>query len=110
VIARGNVLDFEALQLRLHPAASRVKTLAVQTPASIVFFDLLADAKRDLRNEPFEERRMMLENVLRNATPPVYLTPATQDRATALDWFRRFEGAGLDGVMAANPRPSKYEP
>ncbi len=109
VIARGSVLDFEALQLRLHPAASRVKTLAKQTPASIVFFDLLSSGERDLRNEPFELRRTMLEDILRNAVPPVYITPATQERATALDWFRRFEGAGLDGVMA-KPVSGKYEP
>jgi ATP-dependent DNA ligase len=103
------VLDFEALQMRLHPAASRVKTLAKQTPASIVFFDLLSDGERDLRNEPFEIRRTMLEETLRNAAPPVYLTPATKERATALDWFRRFEGAGLDGVMA-KPASGRYEP
>ena len=109
VIAHGSVLDFEALQLRLHPAASRVKTLAKQTPASIVFFDLLASGERDLRNEPFQLRRMMLEDILRNAAPPVYITPATQERATALDWFRRFEGAGLDGVMA-KPASGNYEP
>ena len=109
VIARGSVLDFEALQLRLHPAASRVKTLARQTPASIVFFDLLSCGERDLRSEPFESRRMMLEDILRNPTPPVYITPATQDRATALDWFQRFEGAGLDGVMA-KPVSGHYEP
>ena len=109
VIARGSVLDFEALQLRLHPAASRVKTLAKQTPASIVFFDLLSGGERDLRNEPFESRRTMLEDILRNAAPPVYITPATQQRATALDWFRRFEGAGLDGVMA-KPASGNYEP
>ena len=109
VIARGSVLDFEALQLRLHPAASRVKTLAKQTPASIVFFDLLSGGERDLRNEPFELRRTMLEDILRNAAPPVYITPATQERATALDWFRRFEGAGLDGVMA-KPASGNYEP
>lgn len=109
VIARGTVLDFEALQLRLHPAASRVKTLAEQTPASIVFFDLLSDGERDLRNEPFETRRTMLEDMFRNAAPPVYLTPATQERATALDWFRRFEGAGLDGVMA-KAASGEYQP
>ena len=109
VIARGSVLDFEALQLRLHPAASRVKTLAKQTPASIVFFDLLSGCERDLRNEPFELRRMMLEDMLRNAAPPVHITPATQERAVALDWFRRFEGAGLDGVMA-KPASGNYEP
>ena len=80
VIARGSVLDFEALQLRLHPAASRVKMLATQTPASIVFFDLLSSGERDLRNEPFTLRRKMLEDTLRNAAPPVYITPATEER------------------------------
>jgi ATP-dependent DNA ligase len=109
VIARGSVLDFEALQLRLHPAASRVKTLAKQTPASIVFFDLLSVGDQDLRNEPFELRRTMLEDMLRNAAPPVYITPATEDRAIALDWFRRFEGAGLDGVMAKGAS-GNYQP
>lgn len=109
VIARGSVLDFEALQLRLHPAASRVKLLAKQTPASIVFFDLLSDGKRDLRNEPFQSRRKMLEDILRHAAPPLHITPATQERATASDWFRRFEGAGLDGVMA-KPASGTYEP
>jgi len=94
--------------MRLHPAASRVKTLAKQTPASIVFFDLLSVGDRDLRNEPFGARRTMLEDILRNAEPPVYITPATEERATALDWFRRFEGAGLDGVMA-KPVSGNYE-
>ena len=76
VIARGSVLDFEALQLRLHPrAASRVNMLAKQTPASIVFFDLLSDGERDLCNEPFQVRRTMLEGMLRNARPPVHITP-----------------------------------
>jgi ATP-dependent DNA ligase len=109
VIALGSALDFEALQLRLHPAASRVKTLARQTPASIVLFDLLSLGERDLRNEPFEARRAMLEETLRHAAPPVYITPATQERAIALDWFQRFEGAGLDGVMA-KPASGRYEP
>jgi ATP-dependent DNA ligase len=100
VIARGGALDFEALQLRLHPAASRVKMLAESIPASVVFFDLLCEGDRDLRAAPFVERRAALEAVLARAAPPVHLTPATRDRATAADWFRRFEGAGLDGVMA----------
>ncbi|HEX4336591.1 MAG TPA: ATP-dependent DNA ligase [Polyangiaceae bacterium] len=100
VIARGDVLDFEALQLRLHPAASRVKMLSEQIPASVVFFDLLCEGDRDLRGLPFEERRKLLEATLSGAAPPVHLTPATDDRAIAEDWFRRFEGAGLDGVMA----------
>ena len=93
-------LDFEALQLRLHPAASRVKMLAGQIPASVVFFDLLCEGDRDLRSEPFEERRRELESLLASAAPPLHLTPATRDAKVAADWFRRFEGAGLDGVMA----------
>ncbi len=109
VIARRNGLDFDALQLRLHPAASRVKMLAAQTPASIVFFDLLCDGDRDLRGEPFEKRRAVLEDVLGQAKPPVHLTPATRDATVAADWFRRFEGAGLDGVVA-KPVSGIYEP
>ena len=108
VIAQDGALDFEALQLRLHPAASRVKTLSGQIPASIVFFDLLAEGKRDLRSTPFAERRSALERLLSGATAPLHLTPATRDRATAADWFRRFEGAGLDGVMA-KPDAGFYE-
>src|SRR6266850_96657 len=109
VIAQEGGLDFEALQLRLHPAASRVKTLSEQIPASVVFFDLLAEGKRDLRNVPFAERRATLESLLSAAEAPLHLTPATRDRATASDWFRRFEGAGLDGVMA-KPEAGVYEP
>jgi ATP-dependent DNA ligase len=100
VIARSGALDFEALQLRIHPAASRVKTLAEEIPASMVFWDLLCEGDRDLRAAPFRERRSELEAVLAGTTPPIHLTPATTDRAAAADWFRRFEGAGLDGVMA----------
>ena len=100
VIARDGGLDFEALQLRLHPAASRVKTLAGQIPASVVFFDLLCEGDHDLRNTPVRERRAALQSLLAGAEPPLHLTPATRDRDTAADWFRRFEGAGLDGVMA----------
>jgi len=109
VIALGGVLDFEALQLRLHPAASRVKTLAGQTPASVVFFDVLCENDHDLRGAPFAERRAKLESVLADAAAPLHITPATRDRATASDWFRRFEGAGLDGVMA-KPEHGIYEP
>jgi ATP-dependent DNA ligase len=109
VIAGPGGLDFEALQLRLHPAASRVKTLSVQMPASVVFFDLLCEGERDLRNVPFGERRAALESFLAGAAPPLHVTPATRDRATAADWFRRFEGAGLDGVMA-KPERGVYEP
>ena len=100
VIARDSGLDFEALQLRLHPAASRVKLLSQQIPASIVFFDLLAEGERDLRCEPFQSRRQELEALLSSAAPPIHLTPATRQSSVAADWFRRFEGAGLDGVMA----------
>ena len=100
VIARDHGLDFEALQLRLHPAASRVKLLADELPASVVFWDVLSLDDRDLRATPFAERRQLVESLLAQAAPPVHLTPATSDRATAADWFKRFEGAGLDGVMA----------
>jgi ATP-dependent DNA ligase len=100
VIVKEHGLDFDQLQLRLHPAASRVRMLSQQSPASIVFFDLLAEGDRDLRGEPFGTRRRVLETLLSAAAPPVHLTPATTDRALATDWFSRFEGAGLDGVMA----------
>jgi ATP-dependent DNA ligase len=100
VIAQDGGLEFELLQLRLHPAASRVKTLSGQIPASVVFFDLLCEGKRDLRNVAFAERRAALEDLLEDATAPLHITPATRDRRTAADWFRRFEGAGLDGVIA----------
>src|SRR5499427_1213207 len=108
VIVKGSSLDFDALQLRLHPAASRVKLLSQQTPASIVFFDLLSEGDRDLRDEPFENRRRELESLLSAARPPIHLTPATTDTDLAADWFRRFEGAGLDGVMA-KPVSGRYE-
>ncbi|MGZ8829687.1 MAG: ATP-dependent DNA ligase, partial [Thermoanaerobaculia bacterium] len=100
VIAGGGGLDFEALLLRIHPAASRVKLLAAQTPASFVAWDLLALGDDDLRELPLAARRERLEEVLAAVVPPVHLSPATRDRALAEDWFRRFEGAGLDGVMA----------
>ncbi|HYH07648.1 MAG TPA: ATP-dependent DNA ligase [Thermoanaerobaculia bacterium] len=100
VIATNNGLDFEALLLRIHPAASRVKLLAEQTPASFVAWDLLAIGDEDLREVPLEQRRARLEEVLGNAQKPLHLSPATRDRALAEDWFHRFEGAGLDGVMA----------
>src|SRR6266568_508874 len=109
VIAGKRGLDFDSLQLRLHPAASRVKLLAEQIPASVVFFDLLAEGDRDLRGLPFEERRKELEKLLSSAQPPIHLTPATRNRHVAADWFRRFEGAGLDGVMA-KPVSGTYEP
>lgn len=109
VIAHEGRLDFDALQLRIHPAASRVKLLARQNPASIVFFDLLALGKRELRSTPFAKRRAQLESLLASSAPPLLLTPATRDRAVALDWFRRFEGAGFDGVVA-KPAALGYEP
>jgi len=109
VVARSGALDFDALQLRVHPAASRVALLSQQTPASIVFFDLLCDGERDLRGEPFRLRRLRLEAILHEAKAPLFITPSSTDRATASDWFQRFEGAGLDGVMAKLPNGS-YEP
>lgn len=99
VIVGANGLDFEALLLRIHPAASRVKLLAAEIPASYVAWDLLAIGDEDLREVPLEQRRKRLEKVLADTTD-VHLSPATRDRALAEDWFRRFEGAGLDGVMA----------
>src|SRR5688572_21581882 len=109
VIAKGGWLDFEALQLRLHPAASRVKLLSHQIPASIVFFDLLCADHRDLRGEPFQNRRKELEALLSAVTPPIHLTHATEELSIASDWFHRFEGAGLDGVIA-KPKLGPYEP
>ncbi len=100
VIAGEHGLDFEALLLRIHPAAKRVNLLAAQTPASFVAWDLLALGDEDLRETPLAIRRERLEQALRGAARPVHLSPATRDRALAEDWFRRFEGAGLDGVMA----------
>ena len=100
VIVKDGELDFDLLQLRLHPAASRVNMLSRQTPASFVFFDLVSQDDLDLRNEPFEIRRKRLESLLSSAKAPVHITPATSDRAVAEDWFRRFEGAGFDGVVA----------
>src|SRR5918998_1952100 len=109
VIAQKGALDFDSLQLRLHPAASRVKMLSETIPSSIVFFDLLAEGNKDLRNKTFAERRIKLESLLSSVKPPLHLTPATSDFAMASDWFRRFEGAGLDGVIA-KPKEGTYEP
>ena len=109
VVALNEELDFDALQQRLHPAESRVKKLAVETPASIVFFDLLCEDQRSLCAAPFRERRARLESLLADAELPLRLTPATRDRAIASDWFRRFEGAGLDGVVA-KAETGTYEP
>jgi len=109
VIVKDNGLDFDALQLRLHPAASRVNLLSRETPSSFVFFDLLCRGDQDVRGEPFQTRRRELESLLSSAPPPIHLTPATSERDIASDWFRRFEGAGLDGVIA-KPILGTYEP
>jgi ATP-dependent DNA ligase len=100
VVAGSGGLDFDALQQRIHPAVSRVRLLATQTPASLVAFDLLALGDDDLRTVGFGERRAALVSALADAAPPVHLTPATKDRDVAAGWFSRFEGAGLDGVVA----------
>ena len=109
VISRDGALDFESLLLRIHPAASRVNMLAAESPASFVAWDLLALGDEDLRAVPQGERRARLETVLGAAEPPVHLTPATTDRELATDWFDRFEGAGLDGVVAKR-LDAKYQP
>ena len=100
VIATPDGLDFDALQMRLHPAASRVAKLSHETPASFVAFDLLAAEGRDLRQRPQAERRSALESLLGRVQPPLYVTPATTERVLAQEWLARFEGAGLDGVVA----------
>jgi ATP-dependent DNA ligase len=100
VIAGPRGLDFDALLLRIHPAASRVAMLAGETPASLVVWDLLADGDDDLRGAPLAARRARLDRALAGLRPPLHATPSTEDRALAEDWFRRFEGAGLDGVIA----------
>jgi len=109
VIATEKGLDFDALQMRLHPAASRVSKLARETPAAFVAFDLLASGQRNLMTAPQAQRRTALEDALAAAAPPVYLTPMTRDRSLAVDWLTRFEGAGLDGVIA-KPAAASYEP
>jgi ATP-dependent DNA ligase len=103
VIAGDGGLDFWALQQRIHPAASRVDRLAAETPARFIAFDLLALGDEDLTRMPFEQRRAALERALAGAGPPVHITPATRDEAQAQDWFERFEGAGLDGIIAKRP-------
>ena len=109
VIATDHGLDFDALQLRLHPAASRVKKLAAETPASFVAFDLLARESRDLRSRPQAERRRLLEQALEGSSGRIHLTPCSRERAMARDWFHRFEGAGLDGVIAKH-EAAIYQP
>ena len=107
VIATEKGLDFDLLSLRIHPAASRVATLAEDTPASFVAFDLLAEGDDDLRGEPFKTRRARLERAFKKAKSPILLTPATTDPDLAREWFDRFEGAGLDGVVA-KPLDGEY--
>jgi ATP-dependent DNA ligase len=109
VIATTLGLDFDALQLRLHPAASRVQKLAKETPASFVAFDILLLNGKDLMAQPQRERREALEKLLAKARPPLYLTPMTRSREAALEWLHRFEGAGLDGVIA-KPAAAPYQP
>src|SRR4051812_43883454 len=109
VVAGDDGLDFWALQQRIHPAASRVTMLATATPASFVAFDLLALGEDDLTAEPFAHRRAALEQALATAAPPVHVTPITRDEAIARAWFERFEGAGLDGLIAKRADLT-YEP
>jgi ATP-dependent DNA ligase len=109
VIATAHGLDFDTLQLRLHPAASRVAKLAKETPSSFVAFDLLANDGKDIMALPQHERRTALEQLLQRSKPPIHLTPVTRDRDLALDWHNRFEGAGLDGVIV-KPSDGPYEP
>lgn len=109
VIRTEGGLDFDRLQLRLHPAASRVAKLAKETPASFVAFDLLAEGGVSRMAAPQRERRALLERLLEGVNPPVYLTPVTRDRETAMRWLDEFEGAGLDGVIA-KPAGLAYQP
>jgi ATP-dependent DNA ligase len=107
--ASGDRLDFEALQQRIHPATSRVNLLAKQTPSTFVAFDLLAVGGTDLMRRPFSDRRAALEEALADAGPPIHLTRTTTDPALAREWFERFEGAGLDGIIA-KPLEGTYQP
>ena len=109
VIHGDGGLDFDSLQLRMHPAESRVKKLAAEIPASFVAFDILALGDDDLTKQPFADRRATLEKALEKTKPPIHLTPMTKDPDTARDWFERFEGAGLDGVIA-KPSSLSYQP
>ena len=109
VVAVDGRLEFEVLQQRIHPADSRVRRLAAETPASFVAFDLLALGDEDLTKRPFVERRALLVEALAGARAPVHVTPATTDRAVAERWFEEFEGAGLDGVVA-KPLTVTYQP
>ena len=109
VIATPDGLDFDALQMRLHPAASRVTKLAKECPSSFVAFDVLAVDGTSIMDRPQSQRREQLETLLAKAKPPLYLTPVTRDRKTASEWLQRFEGAGLDGVIA-KPEAAAYQP
>jgi ATP-dependent DNA ligase len=109
VIATPKGLDFDALQMRLHPAASRVAKLSRECPSSFVAFDVLAAEGQDLRDAPQDERRTRLERLLGGAAEPIHLTPLTRDRSVAAAWLQQFEGAGLDGVIA-KPAAGTYQP
>jgi ATP-dependent DNA ligase len=109
VIATSHGLDFERLQLRLHPAASRAAKLSQEMPASFVAFDVIAAGGRDVRELQQRERRRLLDDMLAGVRPPIHVTPVTRDPAVASEWLARFEGAGLDGVMA-KPESGIYEP
>ena len=109
IVVVGDRLEFEVLQQRIHPAASRVRLLSQETPASFIAFDLLALDGTDYTQRPFEDRRAALEEVLADAQAPIHVTPATRDHDLATEWFSQFEGAGLDGVVA-KPLAGTYEP
>jgi len=109
VVTNDRGIDFDALQLRQHPADSRVQKLAKEIPAQYVVFDAVALGDQSLLDTPFRERRAIIEKMLAGARPPLYLTPATTDRDTATDWFNRFEGAGFDGLVA-KPLDDGYHP
>ena len=109
IVVVGDRLEFEVLQQRIHPAASRVKLLSQQTPARFITFDLLALDDVDYTRLPFQQRRVALEQALASASAPIHLTPATRDHDVAVQWFSQFEGAGLDGVVA-KPLQGTYQP
>jgi ATP-dependent DNA ligase len=109
IIMTKDGLDFDALQQRIHPAESRIRKLAAETPAAFVAFDLIAARGKGVMDRPQRERRALLEQLFKNADPPLYLTPVTEDRKTAALWLEQFEGAGLDGVMV-KPGQAPYQP
>jgi ATP-dependent DNA ligase len=109
LVTTGGTFDFQALMSRLHPAPSRVERLRREAPARLVLFDLIGAGRRDLRAEPFAERRRQLGRLLNGASPPLHITPITGDRRRALDWLERFHGGGVDGVVAKH-RDLPYEP